>query len=155
MVEKGLFCYRRKGPRKLKCRSYPRRCAGMVDRPMPASQPMGRTNNGQIEEGKCQPEQSSPLEQRRTADGSGKRSESLSLGNAFSHEPCSAKRCQAWQKRLQSVMRVGQREQRKEGKCFPANGAATFPVVMLVGCLLAPASVTDDRLRSQTGHRRR
>jgi hypothetical protein len=45
-------------------------------------------------------------------------------------------------------MRVRQREQWKEGECPPADGAASTtdanPVVMLVVCLLAPASVTDE-----------
>jgi len=47
-------------------------------------------------------------------------------------------------------MRVRQREQRKEGESLPAYGAAatmdTNPVVMLVVCLLAAASVTNDRI---------
>ena len=47
-------------------------------------------------------------------------------------------------------MRIGMREQRKEGKGNPAIGAAAAtnpnPVVMLVVCLLAAASMADDRI---------
>jgi hypothetical protein len=52
--------------------------------------------------------------------------------------------------RQQTVLRVRQREQRKEGERLPANGATsamdTNPGVMLVVCLLAAMSVPDDRI---------
>ena len=52
--------------------------------------------------------------------------------------------------RQQTEMRVRKREQRKEGKGRPAIGAAAAvdpnPVVMLVVCLLAAPSVTNDRV---------
>jgi hypothetical protein len=44
-------------------------------------------------------EESTPLDQRRTVEGSGNRSGSFSLGDAFSHEQCSAmRRHNAWQR---------------------------------------------------------
>ena len=52
--------------------------------------------------------------------------------------------------RHQTVMRVRKREQRKESKGRPAIGAAAAmdpnPVVVLVMCLLAAATVTNDRI---------
>ena len=45
-------------------------------------------------------------------------------------------------------MRVGERKQREEGECFSATRTAPptdlDPVMMLVVCLLATATVTDD-----------
>jgi hypothetical protein len=52
--------------------------------------------------------------------------------------------------RQQTVVRVGERKQREKSEGLPATGAATpadaDPVVMLIVCLLAAASVADDRI---------
>jgi hypothetical protein len=52
--------------------------------------------------------------------------------------------------RQKTVMRVRKREQRKESEGLPAAATAVAmdpnPVVMLVVCLLAPTSVTNDRI---------
>jgi len=52
--------------------------------------------------------------------------------------------------RQQAVMRVRKRRQRKESEGLPATRAATAtdlnPIVMLIVCLLAAASMADDRI---------
>jgi hypothetical protein len=55
----------------------------------------------------------------------------------------------------QTVVRVRKRKWRQEGEGFPATGAATAtdanPVVMLIVCLLAAASMADDRIVFTSG----
>jgi hypothetical protein len=55
----------------------------------------------------------------------------------------------------QTVARVRERKQRQEGEGLPATGAATAsdanPVVMLIMCLLAAASMADDRIVFTSG----
>ena len=57
--------------------------------------------------------------------------------------------------RQQTVVRVGERKQREKSEGIPATGAATAadadPVVMLIVCLLAAASVADDRIAFTSG----
>ena len=57
--------------------------------------------------------------------------------------------------RQQTVVRVGERKQRKKSEGLPAAGAATAtdadPVVMLIVGLLAAASVADDRIAFASG----
>ena len=87
-------------PEDFENRSHPGQEPCFVNSLKPASQPLSHTHNGLAEKGKRRLGNSpAPFDQRRTVEGSGKRSASLSFGNAFSHEQCSTKRrSNAWQR---------------------------------------------------------
>jgi hypothetical protein len=57
--------------------------------------------------------------------------------------------------RQQTVVRVRERKQREKSEGLPAPGTATAtdadPVVLLIVCLLAAASVADDRIAFASG----
>lgn len=131
--------------------SYPRQRPRFVKSLMPASQPMSYAGNGPLEKGK---RRLGKVQAAQPAPNCGRIRQPIrvfQLGRRLL--PRTVLR-NASQPRLatrqQTEMRVRKREQRKECKGLPAIGAAAAtnpnPVVMLVVCLLAAPSVTNDRI---------
>lgn len=132
-------------------RSYPRQRPRFVKNLMPASQPMSHAGDGTVEKGK---RRLRGIQAARPASNRGRVRQAIRV---FQLGRCLLPRTvlrNAPQQRLatrpQTEMRVRKRKQRKEGKGRPAIGAASAmdpnPVVMLVVCLLAAPSVTNDRI---------
>ena len=116
-----------------------------------ALQPMSYAGDGLAEKGSRRLEPVQTLDQRRTVEGSGKRSAILQLRQRLLPRTVLHKappQCLA--ARQQAVMRVRKRKQRKKREGRPAIDAAAAtdpdPVVMLVVRLLAATAVTNDRI---------
>jgi hypothetical protein len=139
------------GPENLQNRSQPRQRSSLVIGLIAASQPVSHTSERLAEKRKGRLGVVQPV---------GPAAECGRIGHAIS---IFERRCrlfpggmllkaapQCLVTRQQTVVRVREREQRKEGAGLPATAASTAtdanPVVMLIVCLLAAAAVADDRI---------
>jgi len=150
MVGERIFS-KTQGTENFQSRSYRRQRPRFVKNLMPASQPMRYAGNGPVEKGKRRLRK---VQVAQPAPNCGRIRQPIrvfQLGRRLL--PRTVLRNTPQQRlatRQQTEMRVRKREQRKKGKGRPAIGAATAtnpnPVVMLVVCLLAAPSVTNDRI---------
>jgi hypothetical protein len=147
----GRIFSKTQGTENFQSGSYPRQRPGFVKNLMPVSQPMSYAGDGPVEKGKRRLRKVQAAQPAPNCRGIRQPIRVFQIGRCLL--PRTVPR-NAPQQRLatreQTEMRVRKREQRKEGKGNPAIGAAAAtnpnPVVMLVVCLLAAPSVTNDRI---------
>jgi hypothetical protein len=147
---KGFFSKTQR-PEVLQDRSYPRRWYGFVKSETTAIQPMSYPGGGLAEKGRCRLRTVQAAGPALDCGGVGQTIRILELRQRlFPRTVLRKAQPQCLAARQQAVMRVREREHRKEGEGHPAIGTAAAPdpnpVVMLVVGLLAAPTVTNDRI---------
>jgi len=147
---KGFFSETQR-PEAFENRSYPAQWPHFAVGLMTARQPMSHTGDGLTEEGKSQLGRVQATRPAANSGGIGQPIGVLQLRQCLLPWTVLHKVLpQCLTARQQTVMRVREREHRKECKGHSAiNAAAAMdpnPVVMFVVCLLAAPSVTNDRI---------
>ena len=139
------------GPEVLQNRSYPGQWPSLVKRLTAAIQPMSYRGDGLTEKRERRLGRVQAAGPALDGGGIWQTIWILELRQRFFPRTVLRKaQPQCLAARQQAVMRVREREHRKEGKGHPAIGAATAPdpnpvVILVVGLLAAPA-VTNDRI---------